>query len=150
MLIDLSLGSQVVRRKPQALLANFHPANQPAIHRVDMLDHPIEQEFSGQIPDHLVDSDHYSPHIIRLKSHWIDVRIDHAPLPRPVFPNARMPMNRATFHAVRPLHVRSHGRQSSIDVPRVKCSVSFPQHHNVRYLAPIAIRPKGLSQAVDR
>jgi hypothetical protein len=136
MLPDLSVGLQVAQGnqfaiKTHTLLANLHPANQAAVHRVDMLHHPIDQKLSRQIPDHLVDSDHYSSRIIRLKFYGIDVRIDHAPLPRPIFPNARMSVNRATFHTVRPLHVRPHGRQSSIHIPRVKCPVSFPQHRNV-------------------
>ncbi len=114
-----------LQKKPAILLANLHPANQATVNRVDMLDHPIEQKLSSQIPDHLMNSDHYSSRLIHLKVHGIDMRIDQTPLPRPVCSDSRVAVDDSAFHAVRPLDVRLHRRQRAINVAGVECCVRF-------------------------
>src|SRR5258707_14892442 len=55
-----------------------------------------------------------------MECHRLDMRIDHAPLPRPVSANSSMTVNCAAFHAIWPFHVGLHGGQGAVDIPGVE------------------------------
>src|SRR5713226_4853464 len=66
---------------------------------------------------------------VQIETLRLDMGIEHAPLPRPVFSDASNAMNDAAFHAIWPLHIRLHGCQGTIDVPGVERLVRLSQEH---------------------
>jgi hypothetical protein len=111
-------------------VADFHIANEPVFYRIYVLDHPIEKSISTKIANYLMNSNHHSAGVVHVETHRFDVRVDHAPLPRPILSHSSPAMNCATFHAVGPLHVRLHGGQGAFEVPGVKVFVQLPQNHD--------------------
>lgn len=88
-----------------------------------MLDHAIEKDRARQVFYDLVNVDCNSTGRVFAETDWIDMRIDNAPLARPVSADAFMPMDHATFHAVGPNYVRCHGGESAIDITRIEGGV---------------------------
>lgn len=91
-------------------LADFHIANEPVFYRIYVLDHPIQKGISIKIANYLVNSDYHSACRVHVETHRLDVRVEDAPLPRPIFPHSSPAVNRTTFHSVRPFHINLHGR----------------------------------------
>ena len=58
------------------------------------------------------------------------MRIDHAPLPRPVLANAFVSVNSAAFHAVGPFDIGSHRCQRAFDVAGIECGVGLFHESN--------------------
>ena len=86
-----------------------HALNKAVFQRINMLNHAVEQNLAFEISDDLVDSNGDVSRAVEVEGDWIDVRINHAPLPRPIRANALMTVNRSSFHAVGPLNVGLHG-----------------------------------------
>jgi hypothetical protein len=115
-------------------LADFHIADETAFYGINMLHYSIQEYLSSQIANDLVNADHYTPRFIEAETLWLDMRVHCMPLPRPVFADARMPVNCAALHAIGPLHIATHGRQSSINVPGVECLIRLPEQCHLGFV----------------
>ena len=59
------------------------------------------------------------------------MRIDHAPLPSPVFAHSLVTMDPSAFHPIRPIHVRMHDGKHRIHGPRIKVRIGDHQQISV-------------------
>ena len=64
---------------------------------------------------------------IHFNLHRLHMRVDHAPLPRPVSPHSLVPVDIAAFHPVGPDHVGMHQRQHGVELPRIEPAISGGQ-----------------------
>jgi hypothetical protein len=80
----------------------------------------IGKNSSRQLTDDLMHIDQNAPSLLRVKGNRLDVRIDLAPLLRPVSANFLGPTDKTTFERFRPSHVRSHEGKGSVNVSRVE------------------------------
>src|ERR1700683_203054 len=75
----------------------------------------------------------YSTLLIRSETYRLYVRIEHAPLARPIFANTSMTVDGAALHAVGPLHVRLHGRQGDTDVAGIESLIRALEQRDIRF-----------------
>jgi len=54
---------------------------------------------------------------------WLNVGIEHGPLPGPVVAHALMPMDEAALHPVRPNDIGVHAGENSVQPPGVEVPV---------------------------
>jgi len=80
----------------------------------------IAEDGSSQVAHDLVDVDQDTPGILRVKGHWLYVRVDLAPLLRPVSANPFGPTDKSALKRFRPSDVGGHLREGGVDVPRVE------------------------------
>src|SRR5205814_3101706 len=72
------------------------------------------------VADDLMDVDHDAPLRLGGEAPWLDARVDHCPLARPVRAYRLAAVDVAAFHSIRPLDVEMHGGQRAVDVARVE------------------------------
>ena len=108
-----------------------------------MLDHAVDDYLAGEIAHHLMNCDNDSARAIGSEADRIHMRIDHAPLPRPVGADALVSMDNSTFHAVGPDDVRFHAGERRWNIAGVEgCVGSLEQfgvdvqarHRNVQLI----------------
>src|SRR5580704_8000175 len=92
----------------RCLLTDFHAANEPTLDHIYVLYGPIQQGFPRAIKDDLVYLYYHPALCITVEFHGFDVRIEHGPLPRPIFADPNPAMNRAAFHSVWPQDIWLH------------------------------------------
>src|SRR5262245_30525705 len=80
----------------------------------------IGNHGSSQVTHDQMHIDQNAPGLLRVKGNRLDVRIDLAPLLRPVSPNFVRPTDKTAFERFRPSHVRSHEGKRDINLTRVK------------------------------
>jgi hypothetical protein len=90
----------------------------------------IGKNSSTQVTHDLMHIDQNAPSLLRVKGNRLDVRIDLAPLLRPVSANFLGPMDKTTFERFGPSHVRSHEGKGSVNVSRVEGGVSRTEQFN--------------------
>jgi hypothetical protein len=115
------------REGARVLSANIHTHNDMILKRVDVLNHVVEKELPGQILDELMNINDDSTVLVFRHVRRFDDRINHRPLTGPVFPDTLPAEHTATFHSVRPVHVRVHGFQDGIDLAAIKGLVNVRQ-----------------------
>jgi len=96
-----------------------------------VLDHSIEQQFSRYLMHHLVDSYNDAAGRIRFDLSWLHVRIEHTPLPRPVGTDTIVTVDCSALHPVRPINVRRHRRERTINVAHIKGGIGFLNQFDV-------------------
>ena len=84
----------------------------------------IGENCSSQVAHDLMHIDQNAPCFLWIKGDWINVRIDLAPLLRPISADFFRPTDKTAFESFRPSHVRSHEGEGSINVSRVEGLVS--------------------------
>lgn len=99
---------------------NLHAENESIPQRVDMLDHPVQQHFSREFADDLMDTDDDSAIALIAECDRFHVRIDHASLSRPVGADACVTVDGSPFHAIGPFHVRRHCGQGAIKIAGIE------------------------------
>jgi hypothetical protein len=80
----------------------------------------IDKNCSSQVTHDLMHIDQNAPDLLRVKENRLDVRIDLAPLLRPVSANFFRSTDKTAFERFRPSHVRSHEGKGSVNVSRVE------------------------------
>jgi len=90
----------------------------------------IAEDGSSQVAHDLVDVDQDTPGILRVKGHWLYVRVDLAPLLRPVSANFLGPTDKSALERSRPSYVRGHGGECGVNVPRVEGRVGQAEWFN--------------------
>jgi len=80
----------------------------------------IGKNCSSFVTHDLIHIDQNAPGLLRVKGNRLDVRIDVAPLLRPVSANFFRPMDKTAFERFRLSHVRSHEGKGSVTVSRVE------------------------------
>lgn len=73
-----------------------------------------------QVAHDLMHLDQNTPSLLRPKGHRLDVRVDLAPLFRPVSAHFLGPTDETAFERFWPRHVRGHEGKGSVDVSRVE------------------------------
>src|SRR5207249_2319565 len=66
---------------------DLHAPDEAALDKIDVLHQLVLDDVSGPVPNDLMHVHHDSARRIRLDAYRLDVRIDHAPLTRPVVAN---------------------------------------------------------------
>lgn len=92
-----------------------------------MTDMLITNNGSSQVAHDLMHIDQNTPVIFQVKRSWLNVRVNLAPLLRPVSANFLRTTDKATFEGSWPRHIRSHDGKRCIDVSRVKSRVGCAQ-----------------------
>src|SRR5688500_10182227 len=113
--------------RPELRLFNVHPAHQLAIELIDVPDRAVVEDVALQIAHDLVYVDCRQAAWAFAEAHRFDMRIDHAPLAKPIGPHRFVPDFARAFHAVRPIHVRSHGAEDGVDITCVESGVQRAQ-----------------------
>ncbi len=80
----------------------------------------IGKNGSSHIAHHLVHFDPYPSGILLLKSHWLHMGVDLAPLLGPIFTDLFRPCDKTAFKRSRPSHVRCHQGEGGVNVPRIE------------------------------
>lgn len=94
--------------------------------------HPlIGENGPSQVTHDLMHIDQNLPGILWVKSHRFHVRIDLAPLLRPVSANFSGPTDKTAFEGLRPSHVRSHEGEGCVDITRVEGRVRRTEQFSV-------------------
>ena len=83
----------------------------------------IGKNGSSQVAHDLMHLDHDASGVLWVKSHRLHMRIDLAPLLRPVGADLFRSTDKAAFERSRPSHVRSHEGEGGVNVPRVESRV---------------------------
>src|SRR6266576_3056601 len=91
----------------------------------------IWQRFTFEIADYLFNLNDNRTIRSFGETHGLDVRTDHFPLSRPVFPNGLAAMNVAAVHTVRPRHIVSEHGKHTVDVSLVESIVDTLQNFNI-------------------
>src|ERR1700736_1410233 len=105
-------------------LPDVHALDETLFNCINMLNHLVCKNSSGQVPNHLVNIDHRSTLFVICKPCWLDARIDQCELAPPVFADAAAPMHATALHPVRPVHIGIHHCQNCVDVPSVEFRVN--------------------------
>src|SRR5262245_35140510 len=90
-----------------------------------MFDHSLRDNIPFQVPDHLMDFNDSATSLIGIESDRFDVRIDRRPLARPVITDALMAIDTSAFPTIRPIYIRAHESQDSVDVAGIEGVVDF-------------------------
>ena len=80
----------------------------------------IGQGVPRQVVHDLMHVHHDLVNPLLLEGHWVHVWADLAPLLRPVGAHAFVALHEAALERPRPLHVRGHVGEGSVDVARVE------------------------------
>jgi hypothetical protein len=108
----------------------------------------IYQELAFPVVHHLMDL-YRKPAILQLANlHWLNLCIQHSPLPRPVITYALMPMDVAAFPTVRPLYILGHARQHGIQLPSVEVAVCSLQDFDLMFHGVLASGYSGWSEVI--
>ena len=126
-----SLPSASVRRNPWSDFrderwkgTNFHGLNQAILQGEPMAHVFVHKNGSSQVAHDLMYVDQDAPIIFRVEGRRLDVRIDLAPLLRPVSADFFRPPDKAAFEGFRPSHVGGHEEEGGVNIPRVEGCVS--------------------------
>ena len=88
-----------------------------------MMDPRIGEQPSIQIANHLVYLHQNASIILPVERNRLHVRIDFAPLLRPVGRDRLLPLDKPSLERPRPSHIRSHQRKGGIDLPSIESRV---------------------------
>ena len=77
----------------------------------------------NQVAHDLMHFDQGVPGILRVEGHWFDMRIDLAPLLRPVGADFFRPMDKTAFERSGPLYLGSHESKCGVNIARVESRV---------------------------
>src|ERR1700758_4704011 len=84
----------------------------------------IGQNGSCKVAHHLMHVHQDVPGILMMEGYRLNVRIDFAPLLRPVGADFFRPVDKAAFERPRPLHVGGHEGERGVNVARIEGHVS--------------------------
>src|SRR5262245_48914315 len=90
-----------------------------------MFDQALRDNIPFQVADHLMDFNDSSSRLIGIEADRFDVRIDRRPLARPVITNAIVSIHTPAFPTIRPINIRAHESQDSVDVAGIEGVVDF-------------------------
>src|SRR4029077_18893272 len=90
----------------------------------------IGKNCSSQVTHDLMHIDQNAPGLLRVKANRLDVRIDLAPLLRPIGANFFRPTDKTALERLWPSHVRSHEGEGGVNVSRVEGCVSRTEQFN--------------------
>jgi hypothetical protein len=108
-------------------VADLHTPDEAVLDQVDVLYGFVSQDFAIQVTNDLVNVHHDSPGLVGLEAKWLYMRVDQQPLAGPVIADTAVAMDPAALHAVGPIDVWVHGRQSRFDVAGVERRVGCLQ-----------------------
>ncbi len=91
----------------------------------------ISQKDSRQIAHNLMHLDQDSSGVLRVKRERLHMRVDLAPLLRPVSANLFRSTDKAPFERARPSYIRRHESESRINVPRVESRIGRAEQFDV-------------------
>ncbi len=83
----------------------------------------VGKHGTRQITYHLMHPDQNAPGIFRVEGHRLHLRIDLAPLLRPVSADFFRPTDETAFEGSGPSNVGRHGREGSINVSRIESRI---------------------------
>src|SRR5215470_253999 len=104
-------------------LSDFHVLDQTAFYQVDVLDHALRNDIPFQVADHLMNFNDRAPHLIGAEADRFDVRINRRPLARPVITDGLAAIHTPAFPTIRPINIRAHGGQDSVNVAGIERAV---------------------------
>jgi hypothetical protein len=107
---------QQASRREISAFGYVHPFDQAVAQRVDVLDVLLGDLLTIHVVDELTNLDHDASFVIAREPRWLDLRVDEAELPRPVFAHRGVAVLAATLHGVRPIDVGVHQRENGVDV----------------------------------
>ena len=87
---------------------------------------------SALVTHHLVHVYQNKPSIVPVESHRLHMRVNLAPLRRPVSPDLFRPPNKTPLERSRPGHVRRHQGERGVNVPRVEGRVGCAKKFNIQ------------------
>lgn len=104
----------------------------------------IEKDGSGPIAHDLMHIDHDFPVVLRVKGGRLDMRINLAPLLRPVGADLIGSAGDSAFERLRPGHVGRHEGKGGIDVARIEGRIGRAQRFDFKcgwvwHMGPIYI-----------
>jgi hypothetical protein len=103
--------------------ANFHALDEPFPYEIDVLHHLVENDLAAKIANRLMDLDESSAVRVSGKADGFDVRVKQTPLADPVFADSTMPIDPATLHSIRPVHIFVHGAENGVDIAGVEGAI---------------------------
>ena len=92
----------------------------------------VGKHGSGQVAHDLMHLDRDAPGILRVKVHRLHVRVDLAPLLRPVIADFFGPADKTALERFRPSYIRRHEGEGGVDVPRVEGRVGRAEQVDFR------------------
>ncbi len=92
----------------------------------------VAKNGAGQVAHDLMNIDQDTPGSIRIKGDRLHVRVNLAPLLRPVSADFFGPTDKTAFKRFRPGYVRGHGGKGGVDVPRVEGRVGGSEQLDFR------------------
>lgn len=96
-----------------------------------MTDMNVGKDRSAQIVHHLMHIDEDAPVIFSVKGNGLHMRVNLAPLLRPVSADFLRPTDKTALERFRPNHLGAHERKSGVDVARVEGRVSRTKHFDL-------------------
>src|SRR5262249_17273438 len=116
-----------MRERGALCLPDLHAPYQAVFYQIDVLDHALRNKVPFQIADYLMNLNDSAPRLIGAEADRLYVRIDRGPLARPVITDAIVSINPPAFPTVRPIDIRAHGGQDSVNVAGVERAVDVPE-----------------------
>src|SRR5262245_8377813 len=127
-------------------LPDLHVLDQTAFYQVDVLDHALRNDIPFQVADHLMNFNDRAPHLIGVESDRFDVRINRRPLARPVITDVLAAIHTPAFPTIRPIDIRAHGGQDSVNVSGIERAVDVSEQIVVcRHRASLLIYFEGFT-----
>jgi len=109
----------------------------------------IGQNGSRHVAYDLMHPHHDPPGVLRVKSQRLHMRIDFAPLLRPVSADFFRPPDKTAFERSRPSHVRRHEQDGGVNIPRVEGRVGCAKQFDLwgRFIGRCHFSPHSLPAA---
>lgn len=91
----------------------------------------VDQKYSGQVADDLMDFDQDLSVGLRVKREWLDMRVNLAPLLGPISADFLRASDVVAFECAWPCDIRRHGGESRINVSRIKRGIGRAKQFDV-------------------
>ena len=91
----------------------------------------IGKNVSSHVAHDLMHLDQDPPGVIRVKRQRLHIRVDLAPLLRPISADLVGSTDKTAFERSRPSHIRRHEGEGGINVPRVESSVGCAEQFDL-------------------
>jgi hypothetical protein len=111
---------------------DFHGLDQAVFDGETVANVFITKNGPVQVAHDLMHIDQDSPSTLGMEGNRLDVRVNLGPLLGPVSSDIIMTVNDAPLKRPRPCHVRGHGGEGGVEVPRVKRSVRRAEQFDFR------------------
>ncbi len=132
--LEERFSSQWVGRRPMGtqnpsgtefhlVTPNIKPSHKSVFDPENVPNHLIGEKIPFEIAHHLMHFDDHFGVLPFRKRNWLDVRIDHCPLPRPVTAYSFAPVDMTPFHAICPTDIFVQGGKHRLYVASIEAIV---------------------------